>query len=214
MTMKTSDISYPYRPRLRWKVKVLLAVLTLAVVYLMYSHVFFPGIAANESKPYDGNPLRIAQNRIDGFPQSNQGEILDLIAGKKAVPVVSNRIPSPEKTVSNGIFSIDKGKNSLFYRIYPGNTVSQLSRAFGMAVEEFKGYTGDSRLYAYRWIKIPLSKIEPYRVYRVKKGDTLIDLAGRFKTGRDSISVLNHIWTPSGLRVGSRILVLLDRVKR
>lgn len=217
MTLKTSDISYPYRPRLQPKVKVLLVVLTLAVVYLMYSHVFIPGIAANESKPYGGNPLRIAQNRINGFPQSNQGEILDLIAGKKAEPVVSNGIPSPEKNpraVFNGIFSIDKGKNSLFYRIYPGNTVSQLSRAFGMPVEEFKGYTGDSRLYAYRWINIPLSKIEPYLVYRVKKGDTLIDIAGRFKTGRDSISVLNHIWTPSGLRTGSRILVLLDRVKR
>ncbi|MCP5107733.1 MAG: LysM peptidoglycan-binding domain-containing protein [bacterium] len=77
-----------------------------------------------------------------------------------------------------------------------------------------RGYAGGSRLYAYRRILIPLSKIEPYRVYRVKKGDTLIGLAGRFNTRRDSISVLNHIWTPSGLRAGRRILVLLDRIKK
>jgi LysM repeat protein len=64
---------------------------------------------------------------------------------------------------------------------------------------------------SYQWIAIPFSGIEPFEVYRVKKGDTLIDIARQFKASIGSIVVINHIWQPANLKAGSYILILSNR---
>lgn len=99
----------------------------------------------------------------------------------------------------------------MYYRIYPGNTFYQLSKAFNISIKDFQKYAGTRQLNAYQWIAIPFSGIEPFEIYRVKKGDTLIGIARQFKASIGSIVVINHIWHPEKLKAGSYILVLSNR---
>jgi len=216
--MKKDDIYYPYKPRLQWKVRLLLAFLSLSIIYLMVNQFYKAG---NHEK---NNLWRANSKTSKNVNKDISARIVKskIIKGASSFHSLKKRVNKNRltnytlmpKMKGDRIFHINAGENTLFYKIYPGNTVFQLSRAFHIPVKNFKKYVGSHRLYAYQWIGIPISKIEPYEIYRVKKGDTLIGLAKKFMTYRDSISVINHIWQPSGLKAGSYILVLKNLRKK
>ena len=216
MTKKNDNIYYPYTPRLQWKVKILLLSLTLAVLYLLGCSYCNTRDNKKNDLVYTSGMLTVDKQTVmpnppfgkHGGKKKDSKPVLELIINKKNS---NERINETLRRFK--IFTIDKSSNTLFYKVYPGNTVSQLSRAFGISQAELREIAGGHKLYAYQKIKIPISKIKPFNIYRVKKGDTLMGLAKKFNAYRDSISVINHIWKPSGLKAGRHILVLLNRSK-
>lgn len=210
MTKKNDDIYYPYTPRLPWKVKILLLFLTLAVVYLLGCSYCNTRDNKETELTYKQGMVTFNKHNVMPNPPFEKHDKKDTDS-KPVLKLITNQKNTNETRRRFKIFTIDNSNNTLFYKIYPGNTVSQLSHAFGISQAELREINGGHKLYAYQWIKIPTSKIKPFNIYRVKKGDTLMGLAKKFKACRDSISVINHIWKPSELKAGHHILVLSNR---
>lgn len=105
----------------------------------------------------------------------------------------------------------------LYIQVYPGNNVSQLERALFLKKRELYKYNSAKRLRrlkAYTWLKVPLSRIRPFMIYKFKRGDTITSLSKQFHTTRYSIMVLNHTWSDKSIKPGYLALILKERKSR
>ena len=104
------------------------------------------------------------------------------------------------------------------YKVKRGDTLSEIAQKFGVSVKEIarlnhlkKPY----RLRAGQILKIPKkysktaksSKIEAYRIYRVRKGDSLIKIAKKFGVSTKDIIKANNLKRPYHLRAGQRLKI-------
>jgi hypothetical protein len=209
--MKKNKIYYPYKPWIGWKIITILAIILLTAIYLLLNQ------HCKTDKNKNNKPLEpILKISETVKMEKDLSEIIvldDTNRGPSANDLQNVQVeesPGLERK-NGGIFYTDKKQNRLYYRIYPGNTFYQLSKAFNIPIKDFQKYTGTRQLNAYQWIVIPFSDIGPFEIYRVKKGDTLIGIARQFKASIGSIVVINHIWQPANLKAGSYILVISNR---
>ena len=99
--------------------------------------------------------------------------------------------------------------NYILYKVRKGDTLIKIAKKFRVSVTEIKRANNlrSSKLYAGQVIKIPIPKEivkerkktrVKYKVYRVRKGDTLIGIAKKFKV---SVSELKRVNKLKGNRI-------------
>ncbi len=107
--------------------------------------------------------------------------------------------------------------NYILYKVKRGDTLIKIAKKFRVSVSEIKRANNlkSSRLYAGQVIKIPIpsrivrdtkrEKVE-FKIYRVKKGDTLIKIARKFNVSVSEIKRVNRLKS-SKIRVGQRLKI-------
>ncbi len=112
--------------------------------------------------------------------------------------------------------------NYILYKVKKGDTLIGIARKFRVSVSEIRRINKlrDSKLYAGQVIKVPIpreivkessKRIIGYRVYKVKKGDTLIKIARRFKVSVSEIRKVNKL-KGSTIRVGQKLKIPFYRM--
>ncbi|WP_461829997.1 LysM peptidoglycan-binding domain-containing protein [Aquifex sp.] len=114
---------------------------------------------------------------------------------------------SRKKRKSRRVYSSDY----ILYKVRKGDTLIKIAKKFRVSVSEIKRANNlkSSRLYAGQVIKIPIPKEivkerrktrVKYKIYRVKRGDTLIGIAKKFNVSVSELKRVNRL-------KGSRIYV-------
>ena len=107
--------------------------------------------------------------------------------------------------------------NYILYKVKKGDTLIKIAKKFRVSVREIKRANNlkSSRLYAGQVIKIPIPrKIVKdtekgkiiYKIYRVKKGDTLIKIARKFNVSVKEIKKVNRLKS-NKIRVGQKLKI-------
>ena len=110
-----------------------------------------------------------------------------------------------------------KGAPSVEYTVQEGDTLYSLSRSFGVSVGQLQKANNISSPVAIqtgKTISIPLStKPSPYgpmAEYRVQKGDTLYDIARRFKVSPQEIKRWNRLTQSNVIQPGDMLKVAME----
>ncbi len=98
------------------------------------------------------------------------------------------------------------------HRIRSGDNLTEIAKIYGTTVSSLKRMNGmkRSRLYVGQSLKVPGAKnvnAGDFKLYKVKKGDTLIGIANRFKTTIDQIARLNGITRRARIFYGQKLKV-------
>ncbi len=123
------------------------------------------------------------------------------------------------------------------YRVKRGDTLGKIAKRFGTTVRELKRINrlGGSKVFVGQRLKVPvkvkvrevkkergappstssqfvssgLPKVPIYKYYRVRRGDSVIKIAKKFKVSPRSIIRLNNLRRPYALRPGQRLKILV-----
>ena len=106
--------------------------------------------------------------------------------------------------------------NYILYKVKKGDTLIKIAKKFRVSVSEIKktNKLKSSKLYAGQIIKIPIpkkivsetSKPVKYRIYTVKKGDTLIKIAKKFNVSVKEIKKINRLKS-NNIRIGQKLKI-------
>ena len=110
-----------------------------------------------------------------------------------------------------------KRSNYILYKVKKGDTLIKIAKKFRVSVSEIKRANNlkSSKLYAGQIIKIPIPQkiVEEtreekivYKVYKVKKGDTLIKIAKKFNVSVAEIKRINKLKSHK-IRVGQKLKI-------
>jgi N-acetylmuramoyl-L-alanine amidase len=107
-------------------------------------------------------------------------------------------------------FAAGPGAASVRYRVRPGDTLTEIAKAYGTTIGELarlNRFDPDGILFAGVLIRLPDSVQSSLVSYRVQPGDTLSGIAVRWGTSVSRIAQLNRI-DPAGLLLAGKTLVL------
>jgi membrane-bound lytic murein transglycosylase D len=102
--------------------------------------------------------------------------------------------------------------NTFTYKVKKGDSLWEIARRFGTTTESLRklnGLTRRSNIYPGQKLKIT-GDIEPndnYRVYTVKRGDTLWEIAALFNTTVTRIKTWNDVSNPRKLKAGDKLII-------
>ncbi len=155
------------------------------------------------------------------------GDSLDKIARKFHVAV--NEIIKENQLNNHIIYpgqklKIPEKKRYIIYRVKPGDTLSEIAQKFGVSIKEIVRANNLKRPYRLKVgqkLRIPKKvskrkkeKIKAYRIYRVKKGDSLIKIAKKFGVSTKEIIKANNLRKPYRLKAGQKIKIPIKYSKR
>lgn len=114
--------------------------------------------------------------------------------------------------------SANKSKKGDFYTVKKGDTVSDLATKFNttsQSIQKLNGLRNSNHIKEGQKLKIPLTSQEAnptssqgkWITYIVKSGDTLWDIARKFRVLLESLIIWNELKAPSRIKVGDRIRV-------
>ena len=160
-----------------------------------------------------------------------RGDTLGKIARKFGVPVSEikrvNRIRGSRIYVGQKLRIPVKGKKGsssyVVYRVKRGDSLKKIAAKFGTTVSEIKrlNHLKSSTIYVGQKLKVPvkssrylspssgLTKVPVYKYYRVRRGDTVLKIAKRFRVSPRVIIRENHLKKPYIIRPGQRLKILV-----
>ncbi|MEO2082599.1 MAG: LysM peptidoglycan-binding domain-containing protein [Desulfurobacteriaceae bacterium] len=123
----------------------------------------------------------------------------------------------------------------IIYKVKKGDSLKKIAKKFGVSVKELKriNHLKGSVIYAGQKLKVPLkdrnslkpskhnpkskkvfvpdglTKVPVYKYYRVRKGDSILKIAKRFKVSARRIIRDNHLKKPYIIRPGQRLKILV-----
>ncbi len=153
------------------------------------------------------------------------GDSLDKIARKYGVSVKDlikeNNLKKPYIIRPGQKLKIPEKKRYsgyIKYKVKRGDTLSEIAQKFGVSVKEIARLNNlkkPYRLRAGQILKIPKkyskskkkSKVEAYRIYKVRKGDSLIRIAKKFGVSTKEIIKANNLKKPYRLKAGQKLKI-------
>ncbi len=154
------------------------------------------------------------------------GDSLDKIAKKYGVSVKElikeNHLKKPYIIRPGQKLKIPEKKkyrSYIIYKVKKGDTLSGIAQKFGVSVKEIARLNNlkkPYRLKAGQKLKIPKkysskgkkkSKVRAYRIYKVKRGDSLIKIAKKFGVSKKDIIKANNLKKPYRLKVGQKLKI-------
>ena len=178
------------------------------------------------------NPSKFASGLLVEH-KVRKGETLSYLAKKYEVPLsvimetngltkkhflrIGQRlmIPSQSGASSRSSLSDSKKEDVTFYTVKRGETLSYLAKKYGVSVSaivEANGLTNKHRVTAGQQLLIPSKRsgentTERITLYTVKRGDTVSDLAMKFKTSPQSIKELNGLRSLHYIKPGQKLKI-------
>jgi len=142
------------------------------------------------------------------------------------------KVPSAGGRVSTGVASVEKGADGVIhYKVRRGDTLSHIARRFGTRISVIRKMNSLGRRSMIRTgqiLKLPgkatggSTNISPIRnvmksdvkakssfakVHVVKRGETLIDIAKRYRVSLGRIARSNDLRNRSVIRIGRRLVI-------
>ena len=109
-------------------------------------------------------------------------------------------------------------ENYIYYKVKPGDTLSEIAQKYGTTVDEISELNNISNpnlIYINQILKIKnnMSNNENYIYYKVKSGDTLSEIAQKYGTTVNEISELNNISNPNLIYI-NQVLKIKKKIKK
>ncbi len=177
--------------------------------------------------------LLASSARADFYYRIRRGDTLAKIAKRFNVSVKTliraNHLKPPYYVIAGRKLRIPKrSRKYIYYRVKRGDSLEKIAKRFKTSVREIKHlnhlkrsviYVGQRLKVPLRTFKkrgkrrskgaLPLRKVPIYRYYRVRRGDSLIKIAKRFKVRVDTIIRVNHLRKPYIIRPGQTLKILV-----
>ena len=125
------------------------------------------------------------------------------------MPLSWNRYPPPSIDVYKRQAQ-DETPDSppIWYTVQKGDTLWSIARRFGTTIKQLalQNNLSDPNL-IYPGEHLMIRNTDKDFVYRIRRGDTLWDIARRFDTTVDELAALNHIADPDRIYVGETLII-------
>lgn len=116
--------------------------------------------------------------------------------------------------MERSVFMYINPQNGFYYIVLPGDSLYKISQKFGISLEELiivNNITAPYVIYPGQKIFVPRgSPPKPPsggKIYIVKKGDTLFNIAKMFNVSVENIIKLNNLTNPDLIYPGQRLLI-------
>ena len=101
-------------------------------------------------------------------------------------------------------------RNDSIYKVRRGDVLSKIASRFGISLKKLlraNNLSSRSRIYPGQRLKIPGTKTENYRIYKVRKGDVLSKIASRFGISLRKLLRANNLISRSRIYPGQRLKI-------
>ena len=152
-----------------------------------------------------------------------RGDTLSQIARSYGVTVneiaSQNGIQNPNLIYVGQTLVIPKQNNNgqITYIVKRGDTLSQIARSYGVTVNEIASQNGiqnPNLIYVGQTLTIPTQISNSTIIYRVKRGDTLSEIARNYGVTVNEIVSQNKIQNPNLIFPGQKLIIQIKRISR
>ncbi|MBK7141099.1 MAG: LysM peptidoglycan-binding domain-containing protein [bacterium] len=124
-------------------------------------------------------------------------------------------VPKTEKSKSSSATSSNKKSNNpKVYVVRSGDTISEIAKKFGTSTSKIRKMNKmgkSSRIFVGQQLVISEgAAVSEYVVYQVRRGDTLGEIAAKYKTTVSKILADNNALDPLSLQVGEQIRIYME----
>ena len=143
-----------------------------------------------------------AVNGIQGYVDRNRFTNQILLENTSEIP--EGNMP-PEEEIN------------ILYTVKRGDTLSQIARSYGVTVNEIASQNGiqnPNLIYVGQTLTIPTQISNSTIIYRVKRGDTLSEIARNYGVTVNEIVSQNKIQNPNLIFPGQKLIIQIKRISR
>lgn len=160
----------------------------------------------------DGRPDRIARESDDAGPSARSSDSAP--SSSSASPdAASSRGSADESSDAAAEESVEESaRTRIVYTVRRGDNLTEIGRKYGVSISEIRDWNGirGSRIHAgqklYLYDSDPNKEKAATTVYRVRRGDTLSEIAGKYRVRVADLRRWNNLRTNT-IRVGQRLTI-------